>query len=337
MSNGPQAKEESVEVNGDIAGKESVDLVADDDVAVKKTKEEDSADEEDGTEEEGEDDDDDDGDDEQQTINEVLIKQAEERAIADATLSANASYVPSNSLMSNPSPTPLIESVDGISLSEYNQLPSLFTANSVPVALRATLEVPIIITNGGSIVEYIVESESYDINFGIKAERDDETTVVHELNRVDSHLQAVTGKFLVGTVPCALIFTFSNDYSWFREKKVTYSITVTPPSIENISAGRKKRAESALNVVLKDKADCDTRLERATAKRGGLAEEVERLEKELEEKRKSLDVVEKEESWLIARVQVRAEQQELLEKRLNQGWDDEKEVEELNIETGNEV
>merc|ERR1719162_2179140 len=185
-----------------------------------------------------------DEDDEEETNADNLLREAEAKAIADATASANASYTPSTVLLSNPSPSALIESVDGISVSEYNQSPSLFTANSVPIALRATLEVPIIITNGGSIVEYVVESENYDINFGIKAERDEETTLVNALDRVDSHLQPVTGKFLVGTVPCALVFTFANDYSWFREKRVTYCITVTPPSIENINAGRKKRAES---------------------------------------------------------------------------------------------
>jgi len=280
-------------------------------------------------EDEDEDDDDDsvvEDEDEQELNAKNLLREAEVKAIADATASANASYIPSNALMSNPSPSALIESVDGISISEYNQSPSLFTAHSVPIALRATLDVPIVITNGGSVVEYTVESEDYDINFGIKAEREEETTVVNTLTRVDSHLESVTGKFLVGTVPCALIFTFCNEYSWFREKKVTYCITVTPPSLDNITAGRIKRAESALAIVLEEKTGADTRLERASSKRGGLAEEVERLEKELEEKKKSLDVIEKEEDWLKARVELRGEQERLLKKRLTDGWDDAAEV-----------
>jgi len=287
-----------------------------------------------GVEDDGEDDDsvvedDDSGvedEDEQELNAKNLLREAESKAIADATASANASYIPSNAPMSNPSPSALIESVDGISISEYNQSPSLFTAHSVPIALRATLDVPIVITNGGSVVEYTVESEDYDINFGIKAEREEETTVVNTLTRVDSHLESVTGKFLVGTVPCALIFTFCNEYSWFREKKVTYCITVTPPSLDNITAGRIKRAESALAIVLEEKTGADTRLERASSKRGGLAEEVERLEKELEEKKKSLDVIEKEEDWLKARVELRGEQERLLKKRLTDGWDDAAEV-----------
>jgi len=276
-----------------------------------------------GEEEDDEEEDDEEDEDEQESNNEDMIREAEAKAIADATVSANASYIPSNALMSNPSPAALIESVDGISMSEYNQLPSLFMARSVPIALRATLDVPIIITNGGSIVEYTVESEDYDITFGIKAKRDDETTIVNSLTRVDSHLEAVTGKFLVGTVPCALIFTFSNEYSWFREKKITYGITVTPPTIDNIIAGRMKRAQSAHDVVLEDKTGADTRLEHASSKRSELAKEVERLEKELAEKSKTLDVVEKEENMLKARVELRGEQLKLLKKRLTEGWDDE--------------
>lgn len=127
-----------------------------------------------GVEDDGEDDDsvvedDDSGvedEDEQELNAKNLLREAEAKAIADATASANASYIPSNALLSNPSPSALIESVDGISISEYNQSPSLFTAHSVPIALRATLDVPIVITNGGSVVEYTVESEDYDINFG---------------------------------------------------------------------------------------------------------------------------------------------------------------------------
>jgi len=315
----PQDKPEVV--NGDGDGDKNIPVEEDEDGT-----------EEDDDEDENENSEDEEDEDEKKANAENVLREAEAKAIADATASANASYTPSNALLSNPSPSALVESVDGICISEYNQSPSLFTAHSVPVALRATLDVPIIITNGGSVVEYTVESENYDINFGIKAEREEETTVVNALTRVDTHLESVTGKFLVGTVPCALIFTFCNEFSWFREKKITYCITVTPPSIENIIAGRVKRAESALGVVLEEKTGADTRLERASAKRGGLAEEIERLEKELEEKKKSLDVIEKEEDWLKARVELRGEQERLLKKRLTDGWDDEKKADVPKVE-----
>lgn len=132
---------------------------------------------------------------------------------------------------------------------------------------------------------------------------------------------------MVGTVPCALIFTFDNEYSWFREKKITYQITVRPPTKENIISGRKLRAEKALAVVSEDRTSADERLEVVSEKRQQLVQEVERLEKELEEKKKSLGVVEKEEEWLQKRVQLRSVQEDLLNRRLSNGWEDENEVE----------
>lgn len=64
------------------------------------------------------------------------------------------------------------------------------------------------------MVEYEISSELYDIGFGVTAEREEGVTNVKESSRVDAHLEAVTGKFLVGSVPCALIFSFDNEYSW---------------------------------------------------------------------------------------------------------------------------
>ncbi len=99
---------------------------------------------------------------------------------------------------------------------------------------------------------------------------------------MDSHLAPITGKFLVGSVPCMLVFLIDNEYSWMREKLVSYRITVTPPSPEVLMSGR-----------------------------------------ELEEKKKSLQVAEREEKWLVTRVGLRKEQYELLNKRLTEGWADE--------------
>jgi len=286
--------------------------------------EDDDDEKEDNVEDEDEEDEDDDEDeDEDEEETKRKLKEAEAKAIADATASANASYVPPPSLMSDPSPQELLKSVDGASLIGYSQIPSVYTARSVPVPLRGKLDVPIHITCGGSVVEYTVESEGYDISFGIMAEREEGSTVVSKTTRVDAHIQSITGKFLVGSVPCALIFTFDNEYSWFREKKITYSITVTPPTIDNIIAGRKKRAESALKVVLEEKNDANTKLESVSTMRAALAEKVERLEKELEEDRKNLGEIEKEEDLLKTKVELRSIQENLLEKRLNEGWTDE--------------
>lgn len=149
--------------------------------------------------------------------------------------------------------------------------------------------------------------------------------------RVESHMKAVSGKFLVGSVPCALIFTFDNEYSWFREKRITYQITVKPPTKENIISGRKHRANIALKIVSNDKTSAEERLDSVSEKRQELIQEVDRLEKELEEKKKSLSVAEKEEGWLKNRVQLRSIQEDLLNRRLIQGWEDE----EVQIEESN--
>lgn len=71
-------------------------------------------------------------------------------------------------------------------------------------------------------------------------------------------------------------------------------------------------------------------MENVESKRQELVEAVERLEKELEEKKKSLGVVEKEVGWLKNRVQVRSVQENLLNRRLTDGWEDEN----LNDEDG---
>lgn len=248
----------------------------------------------------------------------------EAKAIAQAMQSADASYVPSPSLLASDEPEPLLSQVDGPSLKSFNGTPSVYQAKSVPVALRAKFDVPIHVTAGGSVVEYEIATEEYDISFGVTAEREEGVTNVKDSARVDSHLEPVTGKFLVGSVPCALIFSFDNEFSWFREKRVTYKITVTPPKTENIIKGRRLRAKKALEVVNKDKKEMEEKYEMATTKRTELEKEVKKLEAELEEKKKSLDVVSTEEKWLEKKQVVRAEQIKLLNKRLQKGWGDEK-------------
>eukprot|EP00956_Cyclotella_meneghiniana_P019214 scaffold32744_cov72-Cyclotella_meneghiniana.AAC.6 len=251
----------------------------------------------------------------------------EEKAIAQAMESADASYIPSPSLLASDDPNPLLSQVDGPSLSsEFLTTPSVYQAKSVPVALRAKFDVPIHVTAGGSVVEYEISSELYDIGFGVTAEREEGVTNVKENERVNSHLEPVTGKFLVGSVPCALIFSFDNEYSWFREKKVSYKIIVTPPKIENVIKGRRLRAQKALELVVKERKDLEERYETAAQKRTGLDEEIKKMEKELAEKKKSLDVVSKEESWLENKRGIRDEQIKMLRQRLKNGWVDESEV-----------
>jgi hypothetical protein len=144
-----------------------------------------------------------------------------------------------------------------------------------------------------------------------------------ESARVDAHVAPVTGKFLVGSVPCLLKFTFDNDYSWFREKQISYRVTVSPPSAEVLLAGRRRRAKACQKAIKDDLTSAQQRLDAASAQKASLENDIAKLEKQLAEKVKSLDVVAKEESWLKSRVDLRLQQQELLVARLKNGWEDE--------------
>ncbi|KAL9190586.1 hypothetical protein ACHAXT_000292 [Thalassiosira profunda] len=248
----------------------------------------------------------------------------EARAIAQAMHSADAAYVPSPSLLASDEPGPLLAQVDGPDLSAFATTPSVYSAKSVPVALRGKFDVPIHVTAGGSVVEYEISTEDYDISFGVTAEREEGVTNVKESARVDSHLEPVTGKFLVGSVPCALVFSFDNEYSWFREKKVSYKISVTPPRTDSVVKGRRLRAKKALEIITQDKQEMEEKYEAATQQRTVLEEAVRKLEKELAEKTKSLDVVATEEAFLEKRRKVRARQIKMLNSRLKNGWADEK-------------
>lgn len=125
-------------------------------------------------------------------------------------------------------------------------------------------------------------------------------------------------------MPCALIFSFDNEYSWFREKRVTYKITVTPPRTTNIIKGRRLRAKKALDVVTNDKKEIEERYETAVSERSTLEKEVNKLEKEIEEKKKTLAKTVREEEWLEKKNKIRSEQIKMLNQRLKKGWADEK-------------
>jgi guanylate kinase len=134
----------------------------------------------------------------------------------------------------------------------------------------------------------------------------------------------------VGTVPCLLQFDFGNEYSWMREKIVSYKITVTPPSRESLAAGRRRRAQACLKAVEDDLKTASSRLEAATQQKKVLQEEVAKIIKELEEKKKAWQVSEKEEVWLKERKVLRVEQQKLLKHRLQNGWSDEEDLNGIN-------
>jgi hypothetical protein len=286
-----------------------------------------STDPDDDNDEGGDDDDDDDDDDDEYDGEESNPEELEARAIARAMQSADAAYVPSPSLLASDDPYPLLSQVDGPNLIESNiavSQPSVYQAKSVPVALRAKFDVPIHVTAGGSVVQFEISTEEYDIAFGVTAEREEGITNVKESMRVNSHLEPITGKFLVGSVPCALIFSFDNEYSWFREKKVSYKITVTPPRMENVIRGRRLRARKALEVLTQDSEEVTTKYQLVSSKRSELEAKVQYLTKTLAETQKTLEVILTEESFLEKKRSVREEQIKLLNLRLETGWQDER-------------
>lgn len=135
---------------------------------------------------------------------------------------------------------------------------------------------------------------------------------------------AITGKFLVGSVPCLVRFQFENDFSWVREKVISYKITVTPPSAETLGAGRRRRAKACLKAVLDDLKSAVKRQAAAKDQRTVLETELEQLLHELEQKKKSLQAVKEEEKWCDERVALRTEEETLLLERLQKGWEDER-------------
>jgi hypothetical protein len=133
----------------------------------------------------------------------------------------------------------------------------------------------------------------------------------------------ITQKFLVGTVPCLLQFDFMNEYSWIREKVISYKITVTPPSRDSLAAGRRRRAQACLQAVEDDLQVALSRLDATTLQKVSFHDEVAKLTKALEEAKKAFESSEKEETWLKERKALRLEQQKLLKQRLTRGWPDE--------------
>jgi hypothetical protein len=144
-----------------------------------------------------------------------------------------------------------------------------------------------------------------------------------EIDKIDTDSCPVTQKFLVGTVPCLLQFNFDNEYSWIREKHVSYKITVTPPSRESLAAGRRRRAQACFKAVQDDLTAANGRLQQASRSKATLTDEIAALMAALQEKKKACQVAEKEEAWLKERKSLRVQQQQLLQDRLTHGWKDE--------------
>lgn len=236
------------------------------------------------------------------------LQALEAKAVAEATATADAAFQPSPSLLNASTASAVMAQIDGPSLKQYEGKESIYVGRSVPVAAGGELTVPIQVTTPGSVVEYAVENKQYDIGFSITAEREEGITIVKEPSRIEATSTPVTGKFLVGSVPCLINFKYQNGFSWMREKVVSYKVTVTPPSRDALAAGRRRRAKACHKAVEEDLKSAEKRLSSANTQRISMQAELEALEKQLEEKKKSLHVIVTEEKWLVDRVGLRNEQ-----------------------------
>lgn len=252
------------------------------------------------------------------------IEEMEAQAVDKAKAKSDSSFRPSTTVLNASTSAPLLAAVDGPSLKTYEGKESVYVGRSVPISAGGKLEIPIHVTTPGSVVEYSIELASLDVDVSIQAERDEGITIVKEMGRLKAAESPLTQKFLVGAVPCVIQMLFSNEYSWMREKVVSYKITVTPPSAESLTAGRRRRAEACLKAVKEDLGSAQNRLGAAETQKTKLQEEVADLMKTLEEKKKAWKVAEQEAEWLTKRTALRQEQEEALVSRLEKGWPDEK-------------
>jgi predicted nuclease with TOPRIM domain len=102
-----------------------------------------------------------------------------------------------------------------------------------------------------------------------------------------------------------------------------YNILTHGLSFTTIVSGRRRRAKAALHIVKQDQQSAALRLQKTQRYTNKLNQQMQALQKELDQKQTTLELAQQEESWLTTRVQVRAEQTAALETRLAQGWPDE--------------
>jgi hypothetical protein len=102
----------------------------------------------------------------------------EAAAVDKAKAASDAAFRPPPSVFNAPSAEVLLQQVDGPSLQKYKSTESVYVGRSVPVAAGGKLNVPINVSTPGSVVEYAVELQQYDIEFGITAEREEGVTIV---------------------------------------------------------------------------------------------------------------------------------------------------------------
>ena len=109
-----------------------------------------------------------------------------------------------------------------------------------------------------------------------------------------------------------------------REKVISYKITVTPPSLQTLTAGRRRRAKACLKAVEDDYKVTANKYQTIQDQRTLLETELEQLKLEIQQKEKTLKGIVQEETVCKDQIQLRQEQIKQLKHRLENGWDDER-------------
>lgn len=243
-----------------------------------------------------------------------------ESLVTQAQATADAAFRPPPSILNASDPQILMQAVDGPSLVDYEGKESVYVGRSVPVAAGAQLSIPMDVKTPGSVVEYSLQVHQMDIGLRIVAIREEGEAVVRE---ADSRITSSSQKFLIGSVPCKIVFTLDNSYSWMREKIVTYKITVRPPTAESLQEGRRRRAQACLTLLQQDAKDKREQLQATASQPQELELKIQRLQQELKTQQQALEVLQKERKWLLEHEKLRQQQVNLLQDRLQRGWPDE--------------
>nr|CAD7429769.1 unnamed protein product [Timema monikensis] len=108
---------------------------------------------------------------------------------------------------------------------------SLTTDNLCTIVVKKgeKLKLPYIVAQEGSFLKWEFKTEGHDIKFGVLCKNADEKdTVVIPIHRVTSHTVDEVG-VITCPEPATYMVVFDNSYSYLRNKKLHYSIQVTPP------------------------------------------------------------------------------------------------------------
>ena len=146
------------------------------------------------------------------------------------------------------------------------------------------LELPIPISLKGSTIRYSFTTIEGDVSFGVFMRKPDDTAQgttadngeeaeeeeLQPLTRVDSHESPVSGSFLVTEAPSVAVIVWDNNYSWFRSKTLSYSVTIKPPSQDIVQAKYVSTCNTSLSNASIDHRSAESRLSKLIATRSQL-------------------------------------------------------------------